>query len=176
MLNKKILFIDRDGTIISEPIDFQVDSIDKLIFEKNVINSLNYLKNFGYKFVMVTNQDGLGTSEFPKKSFYIPHNMMIKILNSQGISFEEILICPHYPKEFCYCRKPKIKLVEHWISNNILDKANSYVIGDRHTDMKLAKNMGISGLQYNKNKLNWNKITSIITKKNLFDTVTKSTK
>lgn len=173
---KKILFIDRDGTIISEPSDFKVDSIEKLIFEKNVINSLNYLKIFGYKFVMITNQDNLGTNKFPEKNFYIPHNMMINILRSQGIFFEEVLICPHSSKEFCHCRKPKTKLVEHWLSNNLLNKDKSYVIGDRDTDMQLAKNMGINGLKYNINKLNWNNIYEKITKNHRYATISRTTK
>lgn len=173
---KKILFIDRDGTIISEPLDFQVDSISKLKFEYNSIISLKKLKNFGYKLVMITNQDFLGTKKFPKKKFNLPHNMMLDVLNSQGIFFEEILICPHSIEENCLCRKPNTYLIKHWLKKNILDKNNSYVIGDRDTDMKLAKNIGISGILYNKNKLTWDDISNKLTKKNRFSIYKRNTK
>lgn len=175
MKNQKVIFLDRDGTIISEPSDFQIDSIKKLKFEPNVINSLNVLKNFGYKFVIITNQDNLGTNKFPKEKFYIPHNMMIQILNSQGIFFDKILICHHSENELCLCRKPKTKLVDYWLSNNILDKKNSYVIGDRDTDMQLAKNMGIKGLKYNKNKFNWDKIKDFLTKHDRYASIVRNT-
>lgn len=175
MLNEKVLFIDRDGTIISEPSDFQVDSISKLDFEPYVIIALKNLKNFGYKLIMITNQDYLGTNKFPKKNFYKPHNLIIKILYSQGIIFDEILICPHSIKENCLCRKPKTNLIKNWLIKGALDKKNSYVIGDRDTDMKLAKNIGINGLKYNKNKLSWKKINNQLTQVNRFAIINRKT-
>lgn len=176
MCKQKILFIDRDGTIISEPKDFQIDSLKKLMFEPHVINVLYALKKIGYKFVMITNQDYLGTKKFQKKDFNIPHNMMLQILKTQEIFFEKILICPHSINDNCICRKPKIKLVEYWLLNNLLDKKNCYVIGDRNTDIQLAHNMGITGIKYNKIKLNWNKIYNIITESNRYFMITRNTK
>lgn len=173
----KVLFIDRDGTIISEPaVNFQVDSIKKLVFEPNVIISLSQLQQHGYKLVMVSNQDGLGTETFTKDAFDKVHNFMMQIINSQGVFFEEILICPHYLKDHCDCRKPKVGLVKHWLQNNLLDKSHSYVIGDRITDMELANNMNIFGLHYQKNLLNWEKITKKLTKKNRYAVIERSTK
>lgn len=175
-MKEKIIFIDRDGTIISEPNDFQIDSLKKLNFEVNVINSLFILKNFGYKFIMITNQDYLGTKRFPQINFDLPHNMMINILASQEIFFDKILICPHAIENNCSCRKPKTQLVSFWLKNNLLDLNNSYVIGDRDTDIELAKNMGIKGLKYNANSLNWKEIVLLLTQKNRYYIMKRNTK
>lgn len=176
-MNQKILFIDRDGTIIDEPkITFRIDSLKKLSFEPDVIPSLLKLKKLGYKFIMISNQDGLGTEIFPKKSFDLPHKFMLETLSSQGIIFEEILICPHTLEENCLCRKPKTKLVKKWLKKDILDKSRSYVIGDRITDIYLAKKMGIHGLKYNRKNLNWKKISKIIIKKNRYALIKRKSK
>lgn len=156
-MSKKILFIDRDGTIIEEPkSDFQIDSLEKLRFEKGVIPTLLKLKNFGFKFVLVSNQDGLGTQSFPKDSFEIPQQKMLDILQSCGIEFKDIFICPHFEDENCECRKPKNALLNDYIKHNLYDKEQSFVIGDRDTDMILASNLGIRGLKYG--DLNWKEI------------------
>lgn len=156
-MSKKILFIDRDGTIIEEPkSDFQIDSLEKLRFEKGVIPTLLKLKNFGFKFVLVSNQDGLGTQSFPKDSFEIPQQKMLDILQSCGIEFKDIFICPHFEDENCECRKPKTALLNDYIKHNLYDKEQSFVIGDRDTDMILASNLGIRGLKYG--DLNWKEI------------------
>ena len=173
---KKILFIDRDGTIIKEPKDdFQVDSLQKLSFEENAINALLALKSFGFSFVMVTNQDGLGTKSFPKADFDIAHNKMLEILASCGIVFDDIFICPHFSEDKCECRKPKTKLLQAYIENNLYDKEQSFVIGDRSTDMELAKNLQIQGLLYGKD-FSWLEIKDYILANFRKATVSRKTK
>ncbi|QJC31163.1 bifunctional histidinol-phosphatase/imidazoleglycerol-phosphate dehydratase HisB [Enterobacteriaceae endosymbiont of Macroplea mutica] len=173
MLNK-IIFIDRDGTIIHEPEDnFQVDNINKLRFQKNVILALSQLRKLSYMLVMVTNQDGLGTQYFSKKNFYIVHNYMLKILESQNILFHGIYICPHYERENCLCRKPNIDMIKLYLNN--LDKNNSYVIGDRIVDMDLAKNIGIQGIHYNQ-EMDWMDIVTQLTPIKRYSQVTRHTK
>ncbi|WGE48712.1 bifunctional histidinol-phosphatase/imidazoleglycerol-phosphate dehydratase HisB [Actinobacillus equuli] len=152
------LFIDRDGTLIDEPkTDFQIDSLEKLKLERNVIPALLKLKDH-YRFVMVSNQDGLGTESFPQENFDKPHNAMLEIFRSQGIEFDAILICPHKPKDNCDCRKPKIKLLKKYIDKKLFDPNRSFVIGDRATDVQLAENLGIQALQYHPEKLDWDLI------------------
>ena len=176
-MSQKTLFIDRDGTIISEPpSDYQVDRFDKLAFEADVIPVLLTLQKAGFKLVMITNQDGLGTDSFPQADFDGPHNLMMQILSSQGVTFDEVLICPHLPAENCACRKPKVKLVERYLAEDVLDRANSYVIGDRATDIELADNMGIQGLRFNRSELNWAMIGDKLTKRDRYSHVERNTK
>ncbi|MEM6049423.1 bifunctional histidinol-phosphatase/imidazoleglycerol-phosphate dehydratase HisB [Erwinia sp. P7711] len=176
-MSQKTLFIDRDGTIISEPpADFQVDRMDKLAFEPDVIPALLSLQKAGYKLVMITNQDGLGTESFPQADFDGPHNLMMQILTSQGVQFDDVLICPHLPEESCDCRKPKTKMVEAWLAEGALDTASSYVIGDRATDVELANNMGITGLLYSRNDLNWQAIEQQLTRRDRHALVKRNTK
>ncbi|EAH8194359.1 bifunctional histidinol-phosphatase/imidazoleglycerol-phosphate dehydratase HisB [Campylobacter jejuni] len=161
-MSEKILFIDRDGTLIEEPkSDFQVDSLEKLRFEKGAIPALLKLKNFGFKFVMVSNQDGLGTNSFPKENFERAHEKMLNILQSCGIEFQDIFICPHFEHENCACRKPKTTLLKEYIKHELYDKEQSFVIGDRDSDMLLASNLGVRGLKYSRN-LNWQTIADEI--------------
>ncbi|EAI5466611.1 bifunctional histidinol-phosphatase/imidazoleglycerol-phosphate dehydratase HisB [Campylobacter lari] len=162
-MSAKILFIDRDGTLIDEPKDdFQIDSLEKLEFEKGAINTLLKLKNFGFKFVMVSNQDGLGTNSFPRENFDKAHEKMLSVFQSCGIEFEDIFICPHFEHENCTCRKPKTAMLENYIKNKLYDKNKSFVIGDRDSDMLLAQNLEIQGLKYDKNDFNWEQIADFI--------------
>lgn len=147
MSGKKVLFIDRDGTLIVEPPDQQIDSLPKLALLPDVIPALLRLRDAGYTFVMVSNQDGRGTPSFPELTFKEPHEFLQRLLDSQGIRFEAEFICPHFPRDNCECRKPKLGLLKNYLSANALDKANSYVIGDRETDLELARNIGIAGLR-----------------------------
>lgn len=173
----EVSFIDRDGTLISEPPgDFQVDRFDKLAFEPGVIPELLKLQKAGYKLVMITNQDGLGTQSFPQADFDGPHNLMMQIFTSQGVQFDEVLICPHLPADECDCRKPKVKLVERYLAEQAMDRANSYVIGDRATDIQLAENMGINGLRYDREILNWPMIGEQLTKRDRYAHVVRNTK
>ncbi|WP_312981233.1 bifunctional histidinol-phosphatase/imidazoleglycerol-phosphate dehydratase HisB [Atlantibacter sp.] len=176
-MSQKILFIDRDGTLISEPPeDFQVDRFNKLALEPDVIPQLRKLQDAGYKLVMITNQDGLGTSSFPQDDFDGPHNLMMQIFTSQGVNFDEVLICPHLPADNCDCRKPKTQLVTAYLAEDALDRANSYVIGDRATDIELAENMGITGLRYHRDELGWAKIAEQLTRRDRYARVERNTK
>ena len=144
---KKYLFIDRDGTLIHEPEDYQVDALDKVTWVDHVIPSLLKLKQAGYRFVMVSNQDGLGTDSFPEDTFWPAHKMIQQVLSSQGIEFEEELIDPTLPEDNAPTRKPGVGMVLHYLSNPDWDRERSWVIGDRRTDLELAENMGIPGFQ-----------------------------
>ncbi len=156
-MSEKYLFVDRDGTIIQEPEDFQIDRLDKLALVPGVIPALLELQRAGWKLVMVSNQDGLGTPSFPQEDFDPPHALMMQILESQGIHFQQVLICPHLPEAGCACRKPRTGLVQDWLKRDDWDRANSHVIGDRQTDLELAKNMGLNGFRLSES-LGWPEI------------------
>ncbi len=174
---QKYLFLDRDGTLIDEPQPSeQVDAFELLKFEPHVISSLKRLIDAGWHLVMVTNQDGLGTASLPKEAFQGPHDLMMNIFASEDVTFDDVLICPHFPNEGCSCRKPKIGLVMNYLKPNVMDTENSYFIGDRDTDIEMANNMGITGIKYNRDTMNWVNIADAILTKPRTATIERNTK
>ena len=147
MSGQRILFVDRDGTIIEEPADFQIDAYDKIRFVEGVIPAMLKLRDAGFQFVLVTNQDGLGTDSFPRETFEGPHALMLQILESQGIRFREQLIDESFEHENKPTRKPGLGLVMHYLRDRGIDLANSAVVGDRDTDLQLAANLGCRGFK-----------------------------
>ena len=144
---KKVLFIDRDGTLTLEPNDFQLDTYDKLVFYPGVFQYLgNIARDFDYELVMVTNQDGLGTENFPESDFWPTQKFLIKTFKNEGIIFKEVFIDRTFPEDNAPTRKPGTALLESYINNTNYDLKNSFVIGDRLTDMQLAKNLGCKGV------------------------------
>ena len=142
---QRILFVDRDGTLIEEPDDCQVDALHKVRLVRGVIPALIELSNNGYRFVMVSNQDGLGTEQFPEEHFTVCQDHVITLFESQGIIFDEVFICPHLPDAGCECRKPRAGLLTRFLAETDIDLANSAVVGDRHTDLELADRIGVRG-------------------------------
>lgn len=151
---KKALFIDRDGTLVVEPPeDYQLDSLEKLEFVPGVFRNLYFIaKNLDYKLVMVTNQDGLGTNSFPEDTFWPAHNKMIKAFENEGVVFNDILIDRSFPQDNAPTRKPGTGMMEKYMDGSY-DLANSFVIGDRLTDIELAKNLGAKGILLNDGSL-----------------------
>lgn len=143
---KRVLFIDRDGTLIEEPSDFQIDTFAKLKFLPEVINYLGKIsRKTNFELVMITNQDGLGTDAFPEADFFPPHNLMLEIFRSEGIEFDKILIDRSFARENKSTRKPNTGLLTKYLSGDF-DLVNSFVIGDRETDIQLAKNLGAKAI------------------------------
>jgi imidazoleglycerol-phosphate dehydratase/histidinol-phosphatase len=145
-MNNRILFIDRDGTLIEEPADFQVDNVSKVRLVAGVIPALIELRDHGYRFVMVSNQDGLGSASFPETDFEEAQQHVLALFASQGITFDEVFICPHLPTDGCECRKPRAGLLTAYLAANDIDLAASAVIGDRPTDAELANRIGVRSL------------------------------
>jgi len=145
-MSSRILFIDRDGTLIEEPADHQVDSLDKVRFMPGVFAALTELKRRGFRLVMVTNQDGLGTASFPRPTFEAPQEFILQAFRSQGIEFDAVFVCPHFQTDGCECRKPRIGLVKDYIRDAAVDLESSAMIGDRETDLEFARNLGVRGL------------------------------
>ena len=148
---KRILFIDRDGTLINEaPPTYQLDSFDKLTFYPKMFEYMGRIaRELDYKLVMVTNQDGLGTYIFPEDTFWPLHNLVMKSLEGEGIYFSEVLIDRSFPHEGLNTRKPGIGMLKHYLNNDEYDMENSFVIGDRITDVQLAKNLGCKAIWLN---------------------------
>jgi len=146
-----VLFVDRDGTLIEEPADLQVDALAKVRFMPHVFKALAQLQRRGYRLVMVTNQDGLGTPSFPRDQFDSAHDFVLEAFRSQGIEFDAIFVCPHFKADNCECRKPKTQLVQTYVREKAVDLAASAMIGDRDTDLEFARNLGVRGLRVRRN-------------------------
>lgn len=175
---KKVLFIDRDGTMVEEPADEQVDRIDKVKLMPGVIPALLKLQAAGYELVVVSNQDGLGTNSFPEADFTATQNFIRELFSSQGITFAAEFFCPHFPKDNCECRKPKTALLTEYMKQAI-DLANSHVIGDRETDLQLAKNLGVHGIRLITPKNpgeSWEEIAKRLTKPDRIAEINRKTK
>ena len=144
---KKVLFIDRDGTLALEPENYQLDALDKLVFYPGVFQYLGRIaKEQDYALVMVTNQDGLGTDSFPEDTFWPTHDFIMTALKNEGINFSEVLIDKSLPADNAPTRKPKTGMLSAYLNNADYDLENSFVIGDRVTDMELAANLGAKGI------------------------------
>ena len=158
---KRILFIDRDGTILEEPEDEQIDSFEKFQFVPGVIRNLYFIRtHLDFEFVMVSNQDGLGTDSYPEHTFWPTHNLMLQTLKGEGIEFDDILIDRSFPEEHLPTRKPGTGMLTKYLQGDY-DLANSYVIGDRQTDAQLAENLGCKSLILS-DELDWNRIAEIL--------------
>jgi len=159
---RKILFIDRDGCLIEEPADEQIDSYEKFRLMPGVIPALLRLQSAGFRFVMVSNQDGLGTDSFPQAQFEGPQRLLLQILESQGISFDAIHIDPSRPEDNSPKRKPGVGMLLDYLRDPTLDRTHSAVIGDRETDLRLAANMGLKGYRIGADGLDWTAIATAI--------------
>ena len=152
-MKKKALFIDRDGTLIFEPHDEQIDSLEKLEFLPKVFRNMYFIqKNLDYELVMVTNQDGLGTASYPEETFWPAHNKVLRAFENEGVTFDDILIDRSFPHENLPTRKPGTGMLGKYL-NGDYDLANSFVIGDRLTDIQLSKNLGAKGILINNGDL-----------------------
>lgn len=159
---KKALFIDRDGTLIQEPADEQIDDFSKLVFVPGTFRALTTIRELtDYELVMVSNQDGLGTDSFPEDTFWPVHNFILDTLKGEGVEFDNILIDRHFPHENAPTRKPGTGMLTEYMTGEY-DLANSYVIGDRMTDVQLAENLGCRALQIGTDGMDWKKITEIL--------------
>ncbi len=160
---QRVLFIDRDGTLIEEPADEQIDAFEKLKFVDGMIGNLAFIaRHLDFKLVMVSNQDGLGTSSFPEDTFWPVHNFILQTLKGEGIEFDEQLIDRHFPEDHSPMRKPGTGMLTSYIDNPAYDLANSYVIGDRETDAQLATNLGCKALVLGRDGLTWDKIAELL--------------
>lgn len=163
MKQQRLLFIDRDGTLIEESADEQIDSFEKLRFVKGVLKNLSFISDkLDFRLVMVTNQDGLGTDSFPEDTFWPVHKFMLRTLEDEGIVFDEQLIDRHFPEDNSPMRKPGTGMLTKYIDNPEYDLANSYVIGDRDTDRQLADNLGCRAFILGQDGITWDKIAEIL--------------
>lgn len=144
---KKILFVDRDGTLIEEPADFQIDAFEKLRFVPGVIPAMLRLRDAGFEFVIVSNQDGLGTETYPRASFDGPNDFMLRVFESQGITFRDVLVDCSWPADNAPTRKPGLGLVMHYLRDRGIDLDSSAMVGDRDTDLQFADALGIRGFK-----------------------------
>ncbi len=174
-IKRRILFVDRDGTLIIEPPDQQIDSLEKLQLVDGVIPALLALQKAGYELVIVSNQDGLGTASYAQADYDLVQGKMLGLFNSQGITFKATHIDPHFEHEGSPNRKPNIGLVLDYLKSGELDLQDSWAIGDRDTDLQLAANMGIGGFKLEAGKLNWAGIEHRLLNRPRQATVTRKT-
>ena len=147
MSGRRVVFVDRDGTLVEEPPDQQVDSLAKVRLRPRVVPALLELVRAGFDLVMVTNQDGLGTDSLPRERFEAAHGFILDLFASQGIAFDAVFICPHVPADDCDCRKPRTGLLQDYLARRPIDRERSCMVGDRDTDLQFAANLGIQGLR-----------------------------
>jgi imidazoleglycerol-phosphate dehydratase / histidinol-phosphatase len=176
MSKRKILFVDRDGCLIEEPADEQVDSFEKFALVSGVIPALLKLKAAGYRFVLVSNQDGLGTDSFPSEQFKGPHRLMQQIFASQGITFDAEHIDPTLPEERAPTRKPGIGMLLDYLADPQMDRERSAVVGDRETDLELACNMGLPGFRVGAEGQSWDEVVRAILDSDRTGKVSRSTR
>lgn len=155
---RKILFVDRDGCLIEEPADEQIDSYEKLALLPGVIAALQRFVAAGHELVMVSNQDGLGTASFPEADFRGPHELLLRILASQGIAFREVLIDRSFAHEGLDTRKPGTGMLRHYLADDGWSRAASAMVGDRETDLRLAANLGVRGLRVGPQGMAWSEV------------------
>ncbi len=164
-MKQRILFIDRDGTLVEEPHDEQIDSLEKIRFKPGVFRWLGLIAQRGdYRLVMVSNQDGLGTPSFPEDTFWPAHHFILQALEGEGIHFDDILIDPHFPEDNAPTRKPGTGMVEKYMADTEhYDIAASYVIGDRETDRQLARNIGCRAVILDDSKaVGWQQVAETV--------------
>jgi imidazoleglycerol-phosphate dehydratase/histidinol-phosphatase len=148
MSGTRIVFVDRDGVLLEEPADEQVDSYAKFRLVRDCVPALRDLRAAGFELVMVSNQDGLGTASFPREAFEGPQRLLLQVLGSQGIDFREVLIDPHVPEDAHPNRKPGLGMVLHYLRDRGIDLAGSAMVGDRDTDMRFAEALGVRGFRF----------------------------
>lgn len=156
---RKVIFIDRDGTLLREPADEQIDALEKVAFVPGAISGMKALTGLGYELVMASNQDGLGTSAFPEETFWPSQNFLLDTLKGEGVVFDDILIDRHFPADNSPCRKPGTGMFGKYLDGSY-DLGASWVIGDRESDLQLAANLGCKGLQVG--PLSWAQIVETI--------------
>ena len=175
----KVVFLDRDGTLVEEPPDEQVDRLEKIRFFPGVFAALAKLQAAGYRLAMVTNQDGLGTDSFPLSDFERTQQFIVDSFASQGIVFDEIFVCPHRKNDRCDCRKPKTSLVDRWVAERKIDLAASAMVGDRDTDLQFGRNLGVQAFKLSLTGTpaeTWPAIVaSIVARRALIERVTRET-
>ena len=175
-MSRKLLFVDRDGCLIEEPADQQIDSYDKLALLPGVIAALQRFVAAGYELVMVTNQDGLGTDSFPEADFTGPHQLLMRILSSQGIGFREVLIDRSLPHEGKDTRKPGIGMARHFLADDSWSRAASAMVGDRESDLQFAANLGVRGFRVGPQGHDWDAIAHQLLDAPRTATVTRNTR
>ncbi len=175
-MSRKILFVDRDGCLIEEPADEQIDRFEKLALLPGVVAALQRFVGAGYQLVMVTNQDGLGTPSFPEADFIGPQELLLRILASQGIGFHEILIDRSFPYEHLDTRKPGIGMVRHYLAGDDWSRAASAMVGDRETDLQFAANLGVRGCRVGPQGMTWDAIAHQLLDAPRMATVVRNTK